>query len=112
MESLSTTSAVLVVTINILFSVVTSQGEPVSVQTLVRSQRFSATDVPGHLKHLQHVGMSNMVSVETQAAAVTDLVKRLIPDHATSFSLSVDPNLGENGLDTFQVHVIRTHGVS
>jgi hypothetical protein len=73
---------VVLVASSILFPVITSQ------------------DVPGYLKHFRQ---GNQVSVETQTAAVMDLVKRLIPDYAASFSLSVDPNLGENGLDTFQV---------
>ncbi|XP_068202861.1 alpha-N-acetylglucosaminidase-like [Palaemon carinicauda] len=52
-------------------------------------------------EHLQRI--KPQTSPDIQAAAVEGLVKRLLPDRAGEFSFSVDPSIGPEGKDTFQV---------
>ncbi|XP_064109199.1 alpha-N-acetylglucosaminidase-like isoform X2 [Macrobrachium nipponense] len=51
-----------------------------------------------HLKEIRP-----QASPDVQAAAAEGLVKRLLPDRASDFSFSVDPSIGPEGRDTFQV---------
>ena len=55
------------------------------------------TDFPA----LDHIVPS--ATPATQAAAVTTLIKRLVPQHAAQFTVSVDPSIGPKFKDTFKV---------
>ncbi|XP_066954766.1 alpha-N-acetylglucosaminidase-like isoform X3 [Macrobrachium rosenbergii] len=57
--------------------------------------------VPPWEEHLKEI--RPQASPDVQTAAVEGLVKRLLPDRASEFSFSVDPSIGPEGRDTFQV---------
>ncbi len=42
-------------------------------------------------------------TVENQAQAVKELIKRTVPKHASNFAVKIDPTLGPKNKDTFKV---------
>ena len=65
--------------------------------TQLKSKSLAGADFSSTLGHIKPKASS-----ETQADAVRELIQRLLPDQATLFSITVEPNLND-AKDTFHV---------
>lgn len=63
--------------------------------------RIDAKTCTGFHSTLGH--LKAQASPQIQAQAATGVIKRLIPDKAELFQVTVDPRLGPVGKDTFKV---------